>query len=301
MIVANSDLAHTSKFLFWPDVIILAAIDLDLMQFVSMAIGVQRQTEMNQIMILFAGINDHLHSRGFLSRLREPTTVDGGSSMASYKRYPRIDGQIMDTLKERAFLSITPKAVFALSPALLSERKYDVIKSAPNREIKVENLRPLRSELPAISNAMRGFKDHSLHMLMFDKVLGLELSNFSRQLKLKPGINDDHRVILAMSNDLWFRGMEIKEEKERRKNSEETRAHLEGIILRAKPETKKWLHLTPRIAALGTDAFERGQAMMTKIYAYLVKEVNLAENAEDKPAEFANRRVCQITLSGRRV
>ena len=111
--------------------------------------------------------------------------------MASYKRNPRIDGQIMYTLKEGAFPKITPKAVFQLSPgyahlpdglkivyamvALLSERKYDLIISAPNREIKVENLRPLRSELPAISNAMRGFKDHSLHMLMFDEVLGLEL------------------------------------------------------------------------------------------------------------------------------
>ena len=46
----------------------LAAIDLDLMQSVSMAIGVQRQTEMNPITIVFDGINDHLHSRGFLSR-----------------------------------------------------------------------------------------------------------------------------------------------------------------------------------------------------------------------------------------
>ena len=32
-----------------------------------------------------------------------------------------------------------------------------------------------------------------------------------------------------------------------------------------------------------------------KIHAYLVKEVNLAENAEEKSAEFVNR-VCQITL-----
>ena len=61
-----------------------------------------------------------------------------------------------------------------------------------------------------ISTAMRGFKDHSLHTLVLDEVLGLELSNFSRQLKLRPGIDDDHRVIVAMSNDLWFRGMEKK-------------------------------------------------------------------------------------------
>ena len=127
--------------------------------------------------------------------------------------------------------------------ALLSEGKHDVIISAPNREIEMENLRPLRAVLPAvwsdISNAMRGFKDHSLHMLVLDEVLGLELSNFSRQLKLKPGIDDDNRVIVAMSNDLWFPGMEVREEVERRKNSKETRAHLEAMVLRTKPEANQ--------------------------------------------------------------
>ena len=53
--------------------------------------------------------------------------------------------------------------------------------------------------------------------------------------------------------------------------------------------------MTSRIAALGADAFERGPVMIRKIHAYLVKEVNLAENAEEKPAEFVNR-VCQVTL-----
>ena len=88
---------------------------------------------------------------------------------------------------------------------------------------------------------------------------------------------------------------EIKEEGERRKNSKETRAHLEAMFLRAKPEANQWLHLTPRIAALGADAFERGPVMIRKIHAYLVKEVNLAKNAEEKSAEFVNR-VCQVTL-----
>ena len=49
------------------------------------------------------------------------------------------------------------KFVYAMV-ALLSEGKYDVIISAPNRGIEMENLRPLRAELPAvwsdISNAM---------------------------------------------------------------------------------------------------------------------------------------------------
>ena len=77
MVVAtSSDFVYTSKSLFWPDVVVLAAVDLDLRQSVSMAIGAQTQTEMNPITIVFAGINNHLHSRGFLSRLREPTTAE---------------------------------------------------------------------------------------------------------------------------------------------------------------------------------------------------------------------------------
>ena len=117
---------------------------------------------------------------------------------------------------------------------LLSEGKYDVIISAPNRMVEMENLRPLRAELSAvwsdISNAMRGFRDHTLYMLVLDEVLGLELSNFSRQLKLKPEIDDDHRVVIGMSNDSWFRAMEVTGEKARRKNSPEARAHLEAMV-----------------------------------------------------------------------
>ena len=115
MIVAISDFVHTSKSLFWPDVIMLAVVDLDLMQSVSMSVGVQQQMEMNPITILFAGINDHLHSGGFLIRFREPTT-------AKNEVWPAIKdillsiGEVMDKLKEGAFPKIKPRAVFALSP-----------------------------------------------------------------------------------------------------------------------------------------------------------------------------------------
>ena len=271
-----------------------------------MAIGVQRQAEMNPITIVFAGINDHLHSRGFLNRLRDPTTAEN-AVWPAIKDIHESMGEVLDATKEGAFNKITPKIVFALFPGysclpdglkfvyaivtLLSERRYDVIISAPNRMIEMENLRPLRAELPAvwsdISNAMRGFKDHALHMLVLE--LGLELSNFSRQLKLKPGIDDAHRVIVSISNDLWFRAMEKTGESAKRKNSLETRAQLEGMVL------SQWLHLNPRVAALGADAFEQGPVMITMIHAYLLKGVNLAENAEEKTAEFTNR-MCQITL-----
>ena len=81
----------------------------------------------------------------------------------------------------------------------------------------------------------------------------------------------------------------------KRGRRKETRAHLEARILRTKPEVNQGLRLTPRIAALGSDAFEQGPVMIKMIHAYLVKELNLAENAEEKSAEFV-KRVCQVTL-----
>ena len=84
-------------------------------------------------------------------------------------------------------------------------------------------------------------------------------------------------------------------ENTRRKNSLETRTHLEAMVLRTEPEANQWLHLNPRVAALGADAFEQGPVMIAKIHAYLLKEVNLAENAGEKTAEFVNR-MCLITL-----
>ena len=111
---------------------------------------------MNLITIVFAGINDHLHRRGFLSRLREPTTAKA-AVWPAIKDILESMGEVVDTPKEGSFTKMTPRAVFALSPgyarlpdglklvygivALLSEGNYDVIISAPNCEIEIENLR----------------------------------------------------------------------------------------------------------------------------------------------------------------
>ena len=172
-ILLGVTVAHTSKSLFWPDVIMLLTTDVDLMQSVPMTIGVQRQTEMNPITIVFAGINDHLHSRGFLSRVREPTTAED-AVLPAIKDILESMGEILDALKEGAFTKITPKAAFLLSPgyahlpdglkfvyamvALLSKGNYDMIIPDPNREVEARNLRPLTAELSAvwsdISNAM---------------------------------------------------------------------------------------------------------------------------------------------------
>ena len=110
MIGANSEFVYTSKSLFWPDVIMLAAVDLDLLQAVSMAIGVQRQTDMNSITIVFAGINDHLHSRGFLVRLRDPATAEN-AVWPAIKDILESMGEVVDATKEGSFNKVTQRIV----------------------------------------------------------------------------------------------------------------------------------------------------------------------------------------------
>ena len=42
LMIASSDFVNTSKFFFWPELIMSAGFELDWMQSISMAIGVQR-------------------------------------------------------------------------------------------------------------------------------------------------------------------------------------------------------------------------------------------------------------------
>ena len=158
LVIATSVFVHTSKFLFWPDVVMLAGTDMDWMQSISLAIGVQRQTEMNTITIVFVGIDDYLHSRSLLSRLSELATAED-AFWPAIKDILESMGELLDVVKEGGFQKITPKPVFVLSPgyaqipvglkfvdamiASLSEERFDVIIPAPNRGVKAKNLRPV--------------------------------------------------------------------------------------------------------------------------------------------------------------
>ena len=127
-----------SSDLFWLDVILLAGTELDWMLSTSMAIGVQRQTRMNSILIVFAGINHYLQERGLLSRLREPATAED-AMWPAIKDILESMGEIMDVLTEGGFQKVTPKPVFVLSPGLgkkfigyASEKFSDFERHKPN-------------------------------------------------------------------------------------------------------------------------------------------------------------------------
>ena len=160
---------------------------------------------------------------------------------------------------------------------------------APNRVVDPENYYPSRSELPAvwadISNAIQGLRDCSTTRLVLDEVLGLELSNFARLLKLRPGVDDDHLLVQQVADDLWFRQMDHAENEQGRmirKNMTSAEEDLMAMALRTKPHNNVWLYLSPRLCTLGEDAFEHAPAIIKEIHVYLKNLFDAQELAGGK-------------------
>ena len=116
-------------------------------------------------MIVVAGSNDHLQSRGLLSRLTDGSIpnneVMGEAIMTLHSAMAEIEASV----KQR-FTQNVVKVVFVLSPGYaalpeplqfvytmvttIAEGRFSVKRPAPNRTIDPNNYYPSRSELPAI-------------------------------------------------------------------------------------------------------------------------------------------------------
>ena len=115
LIVASSDYLYTPRSLFWPDVIVLTAPKLDWGQSAGMMISVRRVVSMEPQVIVVAGSNDHLQSRGLLSRLTDGSIpsneVIGDAIMTLLSAMAEVETSV----KQR-FTQNVVKVVFVLSP-----------------------------------------------------------------------------------------------------------------------------------------------------------------------------------------
>ena len=269
----------------------LTAPKLDWGQSIGMVICVRRVVSMEPQVIVIAGSNDHLQSRGLLTRLTDGSIpsneVIGVAIMTLLSAMAEVE-----TAAKQRFNQNGVKVVFVLSPGYaalpkplqfvytmvttISEGRFNVIIPAPNRVVDPNNYYPSRSELPAvwadISNAIQGLKDCSTTRLVLYEVLGLELSNFARLLKLRPGVDDDHLLVQQVADDLWFRQMDHAENEQGRtvrKNMTSAEEDLMTMALRMKPHNNLWLYLSPRLCTLGEDAFKHALAVIKEIHVYL--------------------------------
>ena len=256
-----------------------------------MTISVQRTVSMDPQVIVIAGSNDHLQSRGLLSRLTDGSIPSNEVMVEAIMTL--FSGMTeVETSVQRHFIKKVVKIFFVLSSGYatlpkplqfvytmvttLAESQFNVIIPAPNRIVDPNNLYALRSELPAvwadISNAIQGFKDCSTTRVVLDEVLGLELSNLDRLLKLRPGVDEDHWLVQQVANDLWFRQVDYARNEQGmtvRRSLISAEEDLMALTLRTKPHTNSWLCSSPRVCTLGEDAFEQAPAVIKEIHGYL--------------------------------
>ena len=158
--MASSDYLYTPRSLFCPDGIFLTAPKLDWGQPASMTISVRRIVSMDPQVIVIAGSNDHLQSRGLLSRLTDGSILSNGvigeAIMTMLSPMAEVESSV-----QRHFTKNVVKVIFVLSPGYatlpeplqfeytmvttIAEGRFSVIIPALNRTVDPNNYYPSRS------------------------------------------------------------------------------------------------------------------------------------------------------------
>ena len=325
VIVAGSDFEGTSPKLFWPETLIYSLPGAELNQMLTLVVAIKSEMPCEPELLLFAGMNDHLHAMGLLEQLK------GNEIPTSRKIWEAIQALFaaMNEVQENVvsrFGSKT-KVVFTTSPGyanmppalqfvyavliLIAEgNEWRILMAAPNRELEPSNLRLRKSELAAawadISHALRGFYGLADILIVLDEVLLLEISNFARQLKFNPVIGDDHPAISQLTATLWFRSMDVKitnsTSKSRgpsneRRNVAETEKQLESMKYRLTQENGWWPFLTPRLENATNKTREEASPLVKQVWSFLEKQLELAEVRDMTVARFVSA-ANEVTIGG---
>ena len=70
IIVAGSDFEGTSPKLFWPETLIYSLPGAELNQMLTLVVAIKSEIPCEPELLLFAGMNDHLHATGFLEQFK---------------------------------------------------------------------------------------------------------------------------------------------------------------------------------------------------------------------------------------
>ena len=250
---------------------VVLAGDFDIL---ALVVAIKSEMPCEPELLLFAGMNDHLHATGFLEQLK-------GDEPAPKKIWEAIQtlfaamNEVQENVASRfgsktrvvfttspGYASMPPalQIVYAVLILIAEGNTWRILMAAPNRELDPTNLRLRRSELAAawadVSHALRGFYELADILIVLDEVFLLEISNFARQLKFSPAIGEDHPIISHLTASLWFRSMDLtitsstsksRGPSKERKNVAATEKILESMVYRPTQERGRWPFLTPRL------------------------------------------------------
>ena len=195
VIVAGSDFEGTSPKLFWQETLIYSLPGAELNRMLTFVVAIKSEMPCEPELLLFAGMNDHLHATGFLEQLNGDEQAPKRIWEAIQTLFAAINEVQMNVTSR--FCSKT-RVVFTTSPGyasmppalqfvyevliLIAEGNgWRILMAAPNRELEPTNLRLRKSELAAawadVSHALRGFYELADILIVLDEVLLLEISS----------------------------------------------------------------------------------------------------------------------------
>ena len=200
VIIAGSDLEGTSPKLFWPETLIYSLPGAELNQMLTPVVAIKSEMPCEPELLLFAGMNDHLHAAGLLEQLNvgEPTPRKIWEAIQTlFAAMNEVQENVVSRFGSKTKVVFTTSPGYASMPPalqfvyavliLIAEgNEWRILMAAPNRELEPSNLRLRKSELAAawadISHALRGFYGLADILIVLDEVLLLEISNFARNL-----------------------------------------------------------------------------------------------------------------------
>ena len=201
---AGLDFEGTSPKLFSPEALVYLLPGAELNQMLTLVVAIKSEMPCEPELLLFAGMNDHLHAAGLLEHLK-------GDALTPKKIWEAIQtlfaamNEVQENVtsrfgaKTKVALTTSPGSanmppalqfVYAILILIAEGNEWRALMAAPNRGLEPMNLRLLKSELAAEwadgSHALRGYYELADMLIVLDKVLLLEISNLARQLKYSP-------------------------------------------------------------------------------------------------------------------
>ena len=284
IIVAGLEFEGTSPKLFWPETLVYLLLGAELNQIITLIVAIKSETPCEPELLLFAGMNDHLHAAGLVEPLRsgEQTAKKIWEAIqtlfaAMNKMQELVTSQLGS--KTRVLFASSPgyasmplalQLVYAMLVLIVERNGWQMLMAAPNRELEPVNLRLSKSEVAAawaiVSHTLRGFYELADILIILDEVLCLEVSNLAQQLKFNLEVRDDHPVITHLTASLWFRSMEptitsstgkTRGPNNERKNQAAAKKQVESMAYRLTQERGRWPFLTPRLGNVTDRTRER--------------------------------------------
>ena len=304
IIVADSDFEGTSPKLFWPETLVYLLPGVELNQMLTLVVVIKSEMPCKPELLLFAGMNDHLHSAGLLEHLKgeAPTPKKTWEQESVVSRFGPKTRVVFTTSPGYASMPPALQFVYAILILTAEGNAWRVLMATPNRELEPTNLRLLKSELAAawadVSHALRGFHELADILMVLDEVLFLEISNLTRRLKFNPEIGDDHPAINHLHSTtaiLWFRSMDLtitsstskaRGPSNERKNVAAAEKQMEAMAYRLMQERGRWPFLTPRQEIATAKTRESAPLLIKQVWEFLERQLEVAESRDMTVGRF---------------